>query len=413
VTSRGRALALFCAILAARASAAEEGASLSGQMQAVAAAYRAGHYFDALWAATDILDHEPDNTVAKNYVWTITRKIQKDRDVKPLSHAELDRALFVAGRALESRRQRTAEILSILRETDQRTRSSRSPQDLLSGMAGLDAVFDKNLSSEMADEQARAYKRTILENLKASLDRGVFVSEKDHLRAEGYLAYFKEDWNAALSSWRRAAALDPADARLQKDVDSLQSVLARRERDEKLMDLTREARIHFQVGDNAQASETWKEVLALDPQNAEAKSGLAAARVALEKTRRRARLKTQTEEGLKLYRAGDAFSAAEIWLEVLQEDPTFEEARRWLQYAGRKIGAAGAARREAPRAKTEEAPAPQPSKAMDLYKEGVIQYAQDNVARAIELWRQALSLDPQLTRAQEALRQAQAELSLQ
>jgi tetratricopeptide (TPR) repeat protein len=323
--------------------------------------------------------------------------------------------LSLARRALEERRRRTQEILAALQEADRRTRSPRSPQDLLEGVRGLDALFGKDLSADMADEQSRAYRDAILGNLGAALQKGLFVTRKDHLRAEGYLAYFQEDWPKALALWSQALALDPADPRLKEDVSSLQVVLARRESREKVLDLARQGRIHAKMGDHGQAMGAWKELLALEPDNAEAKVELAVARVALEKYRRRARLKEKTDEGLRLYKAGDAFSAAEVWLEVLQEDPLFEEARVWLQHAGRKIKSAGAVP-PPPAAKEASAEAPvarDPDRAMELYKQGVVSYAQGDTAQAIETWRQVLRLDPSLNRAREALKQAQAELALQ
>jgi tetratricopeptide (TPR) repeat protein len=147
--------------------------------------------------------------------------------------------------------------------------------------------------------------------------------------------------------------------------------------------------------------------------------GMAAAQVAVEKDSLRKKLKSRTEEGLKIYQEGDVLGAAQVWLEVLQMDPTFEEARAWLQLAGRKIKSAPSpAKAEAippstVKRSSEKPAVAQPERAMELYKEGVIQYAQDNVSRAVALWKECLALDPSLARAREALRQAQAEMALQ
>jgi hypothetical protein len=54
---------------------------------------------------------------------------------------------------------------------------------------------------------------------------------------------------------------------------------------------------------------------------------------------------------------------------------------------------------------------PQPQKALNLYKEGMIFYAQGNIPDAVQVWEEAVRLDPSLGRAREALRQAQAEMS--
>jgi hypothetical protein len=47
---------------------------------------------------------------------------------------------------------------------------------------------------------------------------------------------------------------------------------------------------------------------------------------------------------------------------------------------------------------------------MALYKEGMVLYAQGSLPEAVRAWEGCLRLDPTLSRAREALRQANAEI---
>jgi len=402
-------------LLAALPRLKAESGSLSPRLQDSAAAYREGRYYDALRAAVAALDENPRDPTAKNYVWSITRKIQKEQTPAPLKPGESEKAVALAGKSLKDQRRLARETLASL-EKGRRQTAARNPRDILEGLNGMDKLLGRDISSDLAGEQARAYQNEILNNLQSSLNGKVFIARKDQLRAQGYLAYFNGDWPKAVELWSLALKEDPTDKRLSGETATLRKLVDRRARDEKLDDLLRQARIHVRAGNWAQALKTWGDVSAIDPANEEARTGAAAARVAVEKTALRKRLKDRTEEGLAVYQKGDVFGAAQIWLEVLQEDPGFEEARAWLQHAGRKIKSSAAAPPSAPAAvpskKAQLSPA-DPAQALEIYKDGVIQYSQDNVAQAVELWKKALALDPTLARAREALRQAQAELALQ
>jgi tetratricopeptide (TPR) repeat protein len=119
-----------------------------------------------------------------------------------------------------------------------------------------------------------------------------------------------------------------------------------------------------------------------------------------------------TEQGLRLYKDGKVVEAAQAWLKVLEKNPTHREARLWLAQAGRRLNALPAAPPLERPTKAPPSPAERStSAAQDFYKQGLIAYAQDHVTGAIELWERALEKDPSLSQAQEALRQARAEIS--
>ena len=61
-----------------------ESGALSARLQDSAAAYREGRYYDALREAVSALEENPRDPTAKNFVWSITRKIQKEKAPVPL-----------------------------------------------------------------------------------------------------------------------------------------------------------------------------------------------------------------------------------------------------------------------------------------------------------------------------------------
>jgi tetratricopeptide (TPR) repeat protein len=359
----------------------------------------------------EIVDRDPANTAAKNYVWAIARRIQKEEKDRSLTPAEINRAMAVAEEELEARRQRTQAVLAQMKESARKSGNVRSPQDVLSGVAGLERFIGDDLVGELADAQARAFVDEIAAHLEEALQRKTFVSLKDQFRAEGYLAYVRRDWDRAAERWGKALKEDPGDAEVRRELESLNALVRRKAEKDRLAELANQARLFFRSGRYEEAAEAWGEVSKIDPSFPDLAAQAAAARIALEKSRLQGRLKAMTGEGLALYKAGDVFGAAQKWLEVLQLDPSFEEARGWLQHAGDRMKKSPVPRQEpAPSAKPAEAADRDPDKALALYKEGMMFYAQGNLSEAVRAWTESLRLDPSLNRAREALRQAQAEI---
>jgi tetratricopeptide (TPR) repeat protein len=414
-------LALSLLVLAAPSRAEVTSSVL---LQEAVTAYREGRLEAALLKMGEVVDREPENATAKNYVWAIVRRIQKDERRYRVSPRDVARAVAVAEEELAARRLRTEEALGRMREAARLSGNVRSPGDVLAGAAGLERFIGKELEGELADAQARDFSNQVVAHLEEALKRKIFVSLKDQYRAEGYLAYIRQEWDQAAALWEKAVKEDPADDKARKDLESLRELVAGRERKEKVAELSNQARLYFRSGRYQESLESWRAVARLEPEFPGLTAQAAAARTALEKSRLQGRLKGMTEEGLALYRAGDAFAAAQKWLEVLQLDPSHEEARGWLQHAGKRLrqspapapaprpaaspaGQAAAGHAAAPAA----TPRGNPDKALSLYKEGMILYAQGSLPEAVKAWEESLRLDPSLSRAREALRQANAELT--
>jgi tetratricopeptide (TPR) repeat protein len=396
-------------------------AGVDALLQQGAAAYREKDYGKALSFMAEALAEDPENGTAKNYVWTLGKRMADEARRAQLKPGELEKAERLALRQVSVDRARAKEALAHLKETYEKSRDTRSPADLLSGLEGLDREVETEFADERGREQARAYFNQILANLGEALGKNVFVKPSDALRASGYMAYYRGEWKEAASLWGKALEVEPGDPRLKKDLESLQALLSRRDKEEKIRALVQRAETFSKTGYWSDAAKIWREVLVLDPAHPGAKEKLSLAKVSAEKTSLQSRLKAKTDEGVRMFRSGDSFGAAQVWLEVLQEDPTHEQARVWLRLVGKEMSG----RRNGPAAAVPVQPQKEPSpvagevrgsrkeEAVSLHRQAILLYSEDNLKAAVEMWRRALALDPHLAQAQQALRQAQAELSLQ
>ena len=398
-------------------SSVDPAAPLEDLMRSAAAAYREGKYGEALWGMTLALERDPGNSTARNYILTVARKIQErdKKDFLPLKEEAGDVAL--ARRDLEERREKTRQVLAKMEDSYKKSRNLRAPSDILSGLVGLDKYLGDDFEAERIDAQSKAYFRDILDNLSRAIAKGVFVSKRDQYRAEGYLAYYSEDWTKAKADWTLALRENPADQQIKKELDSLKALMDRRVKEDKIGDLTRQATVYEKTGNWAEAAKSWRDVLALDPERREARERAAVDRAASERKQLAARLANMTDEGMSLYQKGDYLGGAQKWLEVLQLDPSFDQARIWLAHVATKLGRfqaapAPIASASANNAKPGPVVAKDKAKAEELYREGILLYAQDKLPQAVQVWEESARLDPEMANVREALKQAKNELSL-
>lgn len=401
-------------LLAAAGPAWGEPALLPADMVRQAAeAYRDGRMTDALRGSARVLETDPANAAAKNLIWTVAQDVRKRSAKKGLKPGEKARAVALARRYLQEHDQKTRRALEELKHVEARSQDLRSPTGLLSALGGLDQALG-GAGAERFGERAQVHFSNILQNLEQALDKQVFAGRKDHLRAQGYLAYYKQDWERAAELWAKALREDPADTQVRNDLSSLQTLLQRKKARAELQDFLNQADTYFETGLYAEAAEAWSEVLKRDPRYPGAVESLTACRVARDKAERQRRLKEMMREASVENRAGRPMRAAEICLEALQIDPTYTPARALLKLAGAKISSSPAERPAAPAspAAVPESSGGDPAKAEPLYKRGLLLYSDGDVQAAVKLWREAVALDPAMKKAREALRQGESELAI-
>jgi tetratricopeptide (TPR) repeat protein len=408
---RAAAVPFLLALVLARPAAALDGAPGDPRMREAVELYRAGNLPEALSRMADVLDRDPENAAARTYVWTIARRMREREKAASMTDAEKDAAVRQAYTLLEERRRRSRETLDKLAQAYQRTRNVRGPEDLALSAEGMDEMLGTEFESERVKAEAESYFQKIMANLTRALASSAFVTRKDHLNAQGTLAYYRGDLAAALKSWEAALAEDPSDKGLRRNVEHLRDVIEHKAREAQVREVSARAETFQRTGYLAEAGRAWEEVLALSPKDAKALENLALCRRAVRKEALARQVKELTDKGITLYQDGRSSEAVDVWLKALQADPTYEPARVWISHVGKRLEA-----RRAP------APAPvadgqKPSstpgdarQAQELYRQGLLLYAGNEVSKAIEVWKRSLRLDPELMQARQALRQAQAEL---
>lgn len=400
-------------ILLAAAPAAAEGPGVDALLQSGVASYREGKLFDALDAMTEVLEKEPANATAKSYLFTITKKIQeKDADYRYVP-AEAAADVARAEAVLQERRQRTLDALAGLERAHRLTGNVRDPSQILAGIEGLERHLGADFAAERVQDQADAALRTILEDLSRAIKKGVFVSEKDHLAAQAHLAYYQGDRKKALRLWEEAVRRAPEDGGVKRNRDALETLLNKEALAGKIREAESQAAALEKTGYFEEAAQAWAEVLRLNPGHPFAVGRLAASRKGAAQLRLEEKLKRLTNDGIGLYKEGKFVEAAQVWLEVLQADPEWRQARVWLAQVGPKLKTASTPSLVERRAPVSSGDSPTPAnqeKAFDRYKEGLLYYAEEQPGKAIEKWREALKLDPTLVKARQALDQAQWEL---
>lgn len=373
--------------------------------------YRADRLPEALLEMTSVLEKDPDNVSARAYVWTIARRMREREKKASLTNDEKDAAVRHAYRLLEERRRRSRETLEKLQQTYERTRNVRGPEDLALSAEGMDQMLGTEFESERVRAEAETYFQKIMDNLTRALRQSAFVTRKDHLNAEGTLAYYRGDWGQAVQKWEGALVEDPSDAGLLKNVAHMKELIARKAQEEKVRDLTSRAETFQRTGYMREAALAWEKVAALKPRDPQVLENLALCRKAGQKEAEARQVKELTDRGIALYQEGKPSEAVEAWLKALQVDPRHESARVWISHVGRKLEDRRApVAAAAPEEKKVSVEPGDIRRAQELYRQGLLLYAGNEVSKAIESWKQSLKLDPDLVQARQALRQAQAEL---
>ncbi|MFH0779062.1 MAG: PorV/PorQ family protein [Candidatus Eisenbacteria bacterium] len=241
----------------------------------------------------------------------------------------------------------------------------------------------KTLLAQKTEEEARA----------AELHARVHVLVEignEHL-AQG-------DLRAALLRFRQAGQLKPDDAEALAGAQRADSLTALEVRSGLAM-----ARDLSASGRHLDALSAWNKVLLLQPDNAQAKTGLEGSKAAIEGVGRnldeaRARIDALTlyTSAVRAYERGDYTDAKVKIQDALRLHPTDQEARR---LAGRID------ERLSPKApKVEE-------NVRQLYVEGMNYFSAGQYEKAIEAWRKILATDPENELVAKNIEKAKARLS--
>lgn len=211
-------------------------------------------------------------------------------------------------------------------------------------------------------------------------EKGQEVSE---LMKKGVSFYSKGEYFKAEARFREVLALDPQNAEAK-------DYLARSEkaRKDKAADYLRKAEAFRAKGDYPKALDAYQKALEYEPSSPEAQKGLAEAK------EEAARLASEhLAQGKTLYRKGDLSGAEEEFRTALALDPSLTEASSYLSEIAAKR-------------KSESRRAPDPRAVEELYLRGVEAYVKEDYKAAIYYWEKVLELDPDHAKAKTNLAKA-------
>ena len=268
----------------------------------------------------------------------------------------------------------------------------------------------------------------------------------DWYYAQGVLAYIDRDWLKAVDSWDQVAAFNPDQVGLLSKIDQAKERLKAQEQEDRIRFLQSVAFDNLKKGGYAEAIKNWRQLLALDPANDQAKEGVAQAQEALDEQRQRNRkeeVQSLTEKAMDAYIERDRKTSIQLWNKVLELDPENTLARDYIR---RMRGAGGEASGGAPSQSGYDkamgfladnrlpeaieylerysAKYPNDQKAVSAltnakakqkelsdkaYQDGLMTYSQGDVQGAIAQWQAALRSDPDYQRARQAIIKAMAE----
>jgi tetratricopeptide (TPR) repeat protein len=192
---------------------------------------------------------------------------------------------------------------------------------------------------------------------------------------------------------------------MQKTEEARRLEQAARERDASIRNHLAQGKIYFAEGNLAQAKAAFEMVLSLDPGNIEAQESLGALEL-----RRANLIAYHTSEAKTLTQAKNYTQAIQSWQKVLALDPNNAEAKNAVA-ALRQLTSAPAQKPAKP-AKQPAPSAPKVSAAEieNLYKNGVSLFTSEKYDEALNVFKRVLALNPNHVGAKEYKKRTEARL---
>ncbi|MGC8894206.1 MAG: tetratricopeptide repeat protein [candidate division WOR-3 bacterium] len=215
-------------------------------------------------------------------------------------------------------------------------------------------------------------------------DKGQEVSE---LMKKGVSFYSKGDYFKAEAKFKEVLALDPQNTEAK-------DYLAKSEkaRKDKAADYLRKADAARARGDYGRAVDAYQKALEYEPSNPDATKGLAETKANAAKA-----ASEHLTSGKALYKKGDLSGAEAEFRAAISLDPSLTEPSSYL--------AEIAAKR-----KSEAKQAPDPKAVEELYLKGVDAYVKEDYIGAVYYWEKVLELDPNHAKAKANLAKAKKKI---
>jgi hypothetical protein len=264
----------------------------------------------------------------------------------------------------------------------------------------LSAAWGSSCAERLAAQESRQQAERA-EELRAHMQAKI-----DARHAAAQAAYERGDYAAALDEWKIVAGLDPADERAGRGMQAAGARLAEqqaRSQQDASQAAARAAQFalglrYYGAGEYVLARNVWQQLLAEEPDNAQAQRYL-------RKTEERLldQVRHLAEQARSLEQRGDFVSALAEWNQVRSVDALHPEAEPALARCRAALQGANARRRVAQ----------QPSRGVSAaakYNEALGLYSAGEVERAAGLLREVVRQDAGNTAAAQLLAQAERQL---
>lgn len=292
-----------------------------GQKLALGTAkYTAEEFADAKQAFDDVLTMDPKNKQAAQYLAMVNTQVDKGY----ATYMKQARA------ALKAKKQEDA----------------------------AEAV-EKALSLRPDDADALALKEQTHANISKLVKRYL---------GDGDAAYRTKDYDGAVKAWTRALDFREGKAKAEADLAKLHAMT-----DSQVSGQLRQAKAALKAKDYAKARAAFRQALAVDRENGEAKNGLTQVNTLIAD-----RVKDRVGKGKKAMAEGDKVGAKALLDSALKLDPDNAEANSMVK---KMTGTESNAKLNADNAKA-------------LYYKGVDQYVNNKIKEAISTWQEVLAKAP-------------------
>lgn len=196
----------------------------------------------------------------------------------------------------------------------------------------LAALIEWNKVLEIMPEYPRLDEMLEQVNRKLTAEKNSHAASKaaqesDALFAKGLDLLKSGQYQKAIDTWRQQLALTPNDTRVKNYLEK-----ARQKMNEEIADLLQQGRGLWQGGDWVGAAGRWRQVLKIDPENKEALDQLTANQMKIRNTANELYL-----TGVQNYIQNKLIEAMANWKDVLVLDPDNHKAKKHLERAKEKI----------------------------------------------------------------------------
>ncbi len=373
-------------------------------------AYESRNFGVAMDRFTHALLLSPSNPEIRNYISLTEQRLAQSSLNRPLNPAELQAIVRRAQEVLQRRRLKAAQTLEELKIAYKES-ELQNPNSLLEACRGIDIVVDVTLGDDSESLLIKHYVKSICAHVEKNAAKNADALAAQIQKIQGYLAFCRSDWRAAVDHWNHALEISPDDKHLAALLEHAKRHLERSRREAEVSRLIASGEQALAARQFAKASAFFDAVLNLNPYHQKALEQL---KISREKGHDflLAPVAAWTRQALASQESGDLITAARYWLIILEIDPVNDSARRNLDRSRTALmkelhsnindaatdnGARSAAQNRA---------------AKELYTLGLIQYSQSRLIEARSSLRDAARLNPDDGYIQNALKRVERELDL-